>query len=65
MDPPTPPARVEERQSLDPRWKGVVMLGMRLVRQRRARQRKEFARPVNSNAILNQRFCGFPAFGSR
>jgi len=40
MNPSTPPARVLERQGLDARWEGVIMLGMHLVRQRGAGYRE-------------------------
>ena len=41
------------------------MPGMRLVRQRRARERKQIACPVDPDAIFDQGFRGFPALGSR
>ena len=65
MNSSTSPARVPERQGLDPRWKGVIVPGMRPVRQRRARQTEELARPVDPDAVLDEGVRGFPAFGSR
>jgi len=65
MNSPTPPAWVLQRQGLDPCWKGVIVSGMRLVRQRRARERKQLACPVDPDTVLDQGFRGFPALGSR
>ena len=65
MHPSTPPTRVPERQGLDPRWKGLIMSGMRPVRQRRVGQREQFARTVDTDAVLDQGFRGLEALGSR